>query len=76
MGLEIVGETRDMFIVKADPEVYGVAEFRCAKDPEKIPDGALRKITKKGDKITVVDATEELRKLVKKYMKEKEEQEG
>ena len=68
MALKVVGETKNMLIIEADPEVYGVGTFRCAKDPDKIPDGALRKVVKKGNKVEVVDATNELRKLVKNYV--------
>jgi len=66
--LKVVGETKNMLIIEADPEVYGVGTFRCAKDPEKIPDGALRKVVKKKDKVEIVDATDELRKVVKEYV--------
>jgi len=68
MSLKVVGETRNMLIIEADPKVYGIDRFRCTKDPEKIPDGALMKVVKKGNKTEVVDATDELRKLVKSYV--------
>lgn len=61
--INIVGETKNMFIVeiKLDKDESGITRTRVPKDPSKIPNNSIY-IFRKGK---LVDITEDVKKMVK-----------
>jgi len=68
MKIQVVGETRHMLVVDVDG-----MNVRVPKDPNRIPEGSIFTFVKdkKGNTVTK-DVTPEVKKVVEKYLAEKE----